>query len=72
MRFYGGYVPHHILVAILGMILFYSLIAYFLIRFISKKAFKLTLTKYEMMEIMTWLAVLFMMMTNGSMNHSFR
>lgn len=60
-----------ILVAILGMILFYSLIAYFLIRFISKKAFKLMLTKYEMMEIMTWLAVLFitfMMIKNGSVN----
>ncbi|APO45138.1 hypothetical protein BS614_14740 [Paenibacillus xylanexedens] len=60
-----------ILVAILGMILFYSLIAYFLIRFISIKAFKLTLTKYEMMEIMTWLAVLFitfMMIKNGSIN----
>ncbi|OMF67450.1 hypothetical protein BK141_01070 [Paenibacillus sp. FSL R5-0765] len=60
-----------ILVAILGMILFYSLIAYFLIRFISKKALKLTLTKYEMMEIMTWLAVLFitfMMIKTGSMN----
>ncbi|MFX3649123.1 MAG: hypothetical protein ACE3K2_06870 [Paenibacillus sp.] len=60
-----------ILVAILGMTLFYSLIAYFLIRFISKKAFKLTLTRYEMMEIMTWLAVLFitfMMIKNGSIN----
>ncbi len=60
-----------ILVAILGMILFYGLIAYFLVRFISKKAFKLTLTKYEMMEIMTWLAVLFitfMMIKNGSIN----
>ncbi|MCW3792250.1 hypothetical protein OM416_11690 [Paenibacillus sp. LS1] len=53
------------------MILFYSLIAYFLIRFISRKAFKLTLTKYEMTEIMTWLAVLFiafMMIKNGSIN----
>ncbi|MEK3707647.1 hypothetical protein MKY87_26715 [Paenibacillus sp. FSL R7-0198] len=42
-----------------------------MIRFISKKAFKLTLTKYEMMEIMTWLAVLFvtfMMIKNGSIN----
>ncbi|WP_339303015.1 hypothetical protein [Paenibacillus sp. FSL R5-0519] len=60
-----------ITVAILGMFLFYSLIAYFLIRFISRKAFKLTLTKYEMMEIMTWLAVLFitfMMIKNGSIN----
>ncbi|WP_017689243.1 hypothetical protein [Paenibacillus sp. PAMC 26794] len=60
-----------IIVAILGMTLFYSLIAYFLIRFISRKAFKLTLTKYEMMEIMTWLAVLFitfMMIKNGSIN----
>ncbi|WP_339241501.1 hypothetical protein MKX40_10900 [Paenibacillus sp. FSL R5-0517] len=60
-----------ILVAILGMILFYGLIAYFLVRFISKKAFKLTLTKYEMMEIMTWLAVLFitfMMIKTSSMN----
>ncbi|WP_264929398.1 hypothetical protein [Paenibacillus sp. LS1] len=60
-----------ITVAILGMILFYSLIAYFLIRFISRKAFKLTLTKYEMTEIMTWLAVLFiafMMIKNGSIN----
>lgn len=60
-----------ITVAILGMVLFYSLIAYFLIRFISKKAFKLTLTRYEMMEIMTWLAVLFitfMMIKTSSMN----
>lgn len=60
-----------ILVAILGMILFYGLIAYFLVRFISKKAFKLRLTKYEMMEIMTWLAVLFitfMMIKTHSMN----
>ncbi|MCP1183516.1 hypothetical protein [Paenibacillus sp. 1781tsa1] len=60
-----------ILVAILGMILFYGLIAYFLVRFISKKAFKLTLTKYEMMEIITWLAVLFitfMMIKTRSMN----
>ncbi len=60
-----------ILVAILGMILFYSLIAYFLVRFISRKAFKLTLTKYEMFEIMTWLAVLFvtfMMIKTRSMN----
>ncbi|WP_339260390.1 hypothetical protein MKZ12_11020 [Paenibacillus sp. FSL R5-0713] len=60
-----------ILVALLGMILFYGLIAYFLIRFISKKAFKLTLTRYEMMEIMTWLAVLFltfMMIKTSSMN----
>ncbi|WP_339807133.1 hypothetical protein MKY66_10840 [Paenibacillus sp. FSL R5-0766] len=42
-----------------------------MIRFISKKALKLTLTKYEMMEIMTWLAVLFitfMMIKTGSMN----
>ncbi|KAA8754569.1 hypothetical protein FE296_10175 [Paenibacillus sp. UASWS1643] len=62
-----------ITVAILGMILFYSLIAYFLIRFISKKAFKLTLTKYEMMEIITWLAVLFitfMMIKMGSIKFS--
>lgn len=60
-----------ILVAILGMILFYGLIAYFLVRFISKKAFKLTLSKYEMMEIMTWLAVLFitfMMIKTSSIN----
>ncbi|WP_342572559.1 hypothetical protein MKY85_10740 [Paenibacillus sp. FSL R5-0749] len=60
-----------ILVALLGMILFYGLIAYFLIRFITKKAFKITLTKYEMMEIMTWLAVLFltfMMIKTSSMN----
>ncbi|PQP80128.1 hypothetical protein C0Q44_29330 [Paenibacillus sp. PCH8] len=46
-------------VAIMGMVLFYSLLAYFLIRLISRKAFKLTLTKYEMTEIMTWLAVAF-------------
>ncbi|MBP2244799.1 hypothetical protein J2Z28_001412 [Paenibacillus xylanexedens] len=42
-----------------------------MIRFISKKAFKLTLTKYEMMEIMTWIAVLFitfMMIKARSMN----
>ncbi|WFR61865.1 hypothetical protein P9222_26575 [Paenibacillus amylolyticus] len=60
-----------ITVAILGMILFYSLIAYFVVRFISKKAFKLTLTTYEMVEIMTWLAVLFitfMMIKAHSMN----
>ncbi|WP_145319029.1 hypothetical protein [Paenibacillus xylanexedens] len=60
-----------ITVAILGMILFYSLIAYFLIRFIARKAFKLTLTKYEVTEIITWLAVLFiafMMIKTGSMN----
>ena len=60
-----------ITVAILGMILFYSLIAYFLIRFISRKAFKLTLTKYEVTEIITWLAVLFitfMMIKTRSMN----
>lgn len=60
-----------ITVAIVGMVLFYSFIAYFLIRFISRKAFKLTLTKYEVTEIMTWLAVLFitfMMIKTRSIN----
>ncbi|UPK46173.1 hypothetical protein [Paenibacillus pabuli] len=45
--------------AILGMFAFYSLLAYFLIRLISKKGFKVTLTKYEILEIMTWLALIF-------------
>ncbi|CAI6030174.1 hypothetical protein PAECIP112173_00603 [Paenibacillus sp. JJ-100] len=45
--------------ALLGMLAIYSLIAYFLIRIISKKAFKVTLTKLEIMETITWLALIF-------------
>ena len=45
--------------SLLGMVAFYSLIAYLLIRIISKKAFKLTLTKLEIIEIITWLALIF-------------
>ncbi len=48
-----------VLLAILGMVAFYSLIAYVLIRLISKKAFKVTLTKLEIMEMITWLALIF-------------
>ncbi|PYE52251.1 hypothetical protein HUB98_27720 [Paenibacillus barcinonensis] len=44
--------------ALLGMFAFYSLLAYFLIRLISKKGFKVTLTKYEILEMMTWLALI--------------
>lgn len=47
------------LLVILGMVAFYSLMAYVLIRLISKKAFKVTLTKLEIMEIITWLALIF-------------
>ncbi len=45
--------------SLLGMLAFYSLIAYVLIRFISKKAFKVTLTKLEIIEIITWVALIF-------------
>ncbi len=45
--------------SLLGMLAFYSLIAYVLIRFISKKSFKVKLTKLEIIEIKTWLALIF-------------
>jgi NhaP-type Na+/H+ or K+/H+ antiporter len=48
-----------ILIAILGMGAFYCLIAYFLIRLISRKAFKRTLTKYEAIEILVLAAMVF-------------
>jgi amino acid transporter len=48
-----------VLIAILGMGAFYCLIAYFLIRLISRKAFKRTLTKYEAIEIVVWAAMVF-------------
>ena len=48
-----------VFLAILGMVAFYSVIAYVLIRIISKKAFKVTLTKLEIMEIITWLTLIF-------------
>lgn len=44
--------------ALLGMLAFYSLIAYVLIRIFSKRAFKVTLTKTEILEMMTWLALI--------------
>ncbi|WP_186322930.1 hypothetical protein [Paenibacillus silvae] len=50
--------------ALLGMLAFYSLLAYFLIRLISKKGFKVTLTKYEILEIMTWLALIVIVFYN--------
>lgn len=45
--------------ALLGMLAFYSLLAYVLIRFISKRMLKVTLTKLEMLEIITWFALIF-------------
>lgn len=59
------------LIAILGMVAFYCLIAYFLIRLISRKAFKRTLTKYETIEILVWVAMVFfaiVMIKNQSWN----
>ncbi|MEO2204121.1 hypothetical protein ABGV42_10230 [Paenibacillus pabuli] len=47
------------LVAILGMGVFYAVLVYYLVRLISKKAFKLTLTKAEAIEILVWLAIVF-------------
>ncbi|WP_336779601.1 hypothetical protein [Paenibacillus illinoisensis] len=47
------------LVAILGMGVFYAVLVYYLVRLISKKAFKLTLTKVEAIEILVWLAIVF-------------
>lgn len=48
-----------VFLAILGMVAFYSSIAYFLIRLISKRAFKVMLTKLEIVEIISWLALIF-------------
>ncbi|MFK0521093.1 hypothetical protein ACINKY_02705 [Paenibacillus illinoisensis] len=50
------------LVAILGMGVFYAVLVYYLVRLISKKAFKLTLTKAEAIEILVWLAIVFFSM----------
>lgn len=47
------------LVAILGMGVFYAVLVYYLVRLISKKAFKHTLTKVEAIEILVWLAIVF-------------
>lgn len=47
------------LVAILAMGVFYGVLVYYLVRLISKKAFKLTLTKVEAIEILVWLAIVF-------------
>ncbi|MGF9695509.1 MULTISPECIES: hypothetical protein [Paenibacillus] len=47
------------LIAILGMGVFYALLAYYLIRLISKKAFRRTITKVETIEILVWLAIVF-------------
>lgn len=60
-----------ILIAILGMGVFYCLIAYYLIRLISRKAFKRTLTKHEAIEILVWAAMVFfaiVMIKNQSWN----
>lgn len=60
-----------VLIAILGMGAFYCLIAYFLIRLISRKAFNRTLTKYETIEIVVWAAMVFfaiVMIKNQSWN----
>ncbi|WP_413377403.1 hypothetical protein [Paenibacillus taichungensis] len=60
-----------VLIAILGMGAFYCLIAYFLIRLISRKAFKRILTKYEAIEIVVWAAMVFfaiVMIKNQSWN----
>lgn len=50
--------------ALLGMLAFYSLIAYFLIRIISKKAFKVVLSKMEILEVITWLALIFVVFSS--------
>lgn len=47
------------LVAILGMGVFYAVLVYYLVRLISKKAFKHTLTKAESIEILVWLGIAF-------------
>ncbi len=47
------------LVAILGMGVFYAVLVYYLVRLISKKAFKITLTRVEAIEILVWLAIVF-------------
>lgn len=47
------------LVAILAMSVFYAVLVYYLVRLISKKAFKLTLTKAESIEILVWLGIAF-------------
>lgn len=47
------------LVAILAMGVFYGVLVYYLVRLISKKAFKLTLTKVEAIEILVWLGIAF-------------
>jgi uncharacterized membrane protein YqgA involved in biofilm formation len=43
--------------AILGMAVFYSTIAYFLIRMISKKAFKRNLDRYQITQIIMLMAI---------------
>lgn len=55
--------------SLLGMVAFYSLIAYLLIRIISKKAFKVTLTKLEIIEIITWLSLIFLLSMRSDQEH---
>ena len=47
------------LIAILGMGALYAWLAYYLVRLISKKAFKRNLTKVEAIEILVWLVMVF-------------
>ncbi|MDN4601059.1 hypothetical protein P5G61_07490 [Paenibacillus sp. F6_3S_P_1C] len=43
--------------AILGMAVFYSVVAYFLIRIISKKAFKRNLDRFQIIQIIILMAI---------------
>ncbi|QOS78293.1 hypothetical protein JNUCC31_26845 [Paenibacillus sp. JNUCC31] len=45
--------------AIIGMAVFYSLVAYFLIRMISKKAFKRNLDGFQIIQIIILVAIVF-------------
>ncbi|MEC0127910.1 hypothetical protein [Paenibacillus pabuli] len=42
-----------------GMIVFYSLVAYFLIRMVSKKAFKRNLDRFQITQIIILMAIVF-------------
>ncbi|MFE6073172.1 hypothetical protein ACFVQB_01720 [Paenibacillus sp. NPDC057886] len=44
---------------IIGMVVFYSLVAYFLIRIISKKAFKRNLDRFQIIQIIILMAIVF-------------
>ncbi|MGC5771401.1 hypothetical protein [Paenibacillus pabuli] len=54
-----GYAALIVFFAILGMAVFYSMVAYLLIRIISKKAFKRNLDRFQIIQIITLMAIVF-------------